>query len=293
MSNKVKKYIYGILPRRAFWQVLGLVALHMSAYYVPKLLFPGRECATLATAVDGWIPFVPLFSLFYVMAFVQWVFFYLLLAREEETVMRRYFTAALISKLACIVLFCALPTTIARPEPQGRDLFSFICRVVYHFDTPTNLFPSMHCLESWLCMRLALEEHRRGRVPEFARSVTRGYSGEMIRCVNRRQWKELEEYLVEITGRGDGSLRSRFLHRRKWRFEDRLAATADDMAEVAEEAGQIYVRYHTVGTCLLSLLVVLSTVFIKQHYFVDILAAIALAELSLHAGSLITRRRSR
>ena len=46
-----------------------------------------------------------------------------------------------------------LPTTLARPEVIGTDLCSRLVRLIYTFDPPVNLFPSIHCLESWCCIR--------------------------------------------------------------------------------------------------------------------------------------------
>lgn len=293
MKKKLDKFIFGILPKRGFVPVMSVMLLQFAAYYVPKLVNRGRTFYDLSTVPDGIIPFVPVFVIFYVMAFIQWVVYYLLLAREEECVMKRYLTAGVISKLTCMIIFIIIPTSIVRPAAAGRGFFSWCCRVVFSFDEPTNLFPSMHCLESWLCMRLALEQHRRGRVPEMARSMVRGYTGEMIPCVNRKQFKGIEEYLTKIKRAELETAFERMVSRRRWRFEDQLAAAADDAADAAEDEGQVFVRFHTIRTSVLSALVLLSTVFIKQHYFIDVIAGILLAEISLFAGKMITKERTR
>ena len=288
---KIKELAYRIIPERAFRQVAGIIIIHMASYYIPKLINMGRTAYNLSCPVDSLIPFTPLFVVFYVLAFLQWGVYYLILAREEENVMRRYLTAGAISKIVCMAVFIVIPTAIERPEIQQGGVFSFCCRVVYSFDEPTNLFPSMHCLESWLCMRLALEEHKRGRVPELARSIVRGYSGEMILCVNRKQWKEQSGDFIRIKRSEIDSLLEKIFSRRQWRLDERIESVTDEVAEAAEDEGAFFVRVHTLRTSLLSILVVLSTLFVKQHYFVDAVAAIILAELSLLTASILEKNR--
>lgn len=52
-----------------------------------------------------------------------------------------------------MVLFIAVPTTINRPAIDNRNIFSVMVQSIYEMDAPTNLFPSIHYLESWICFR--------------------------------------------------------------------------------------------------------------------------------------------
>ena len=289
MEKEVKRpsFIYRVVPKRSFWPVMGVVMLQMAAYYIPKLLNIGREHYIIETVPDRIIPFVPVFVVFYVLAFLQWVVYYLILAREEKSVMKRYLIAGAVGKLVCLALFLIVPTTITRPDP-GTGFFNFCCRVIYGFDEPTNLFPSMHCFESWMCMRLALEEKKKGRVPELSRSLVRGYSGEMILCVNRRQVRSFEGYITRVKRDEIEVLFEKVFSRRRWRLDEMVETAADEMAEATKDVGMIFVKTHTIRTCVLSILVFLSTVFIKQHYFVDMISAVLLAELALFFGKLVT-----
>ena len=38
-----------------------------------------------------------------------------------------------------------------RPEIVGTTIWDEIMKVLYAVDMPSNLFPSIHCLVSWLC----------------------------------------------------------------------------------------------------------------------------------------------
>ena len=35
-----------------------------------------------------------------------------------------------------------------RPVPQGNSPVSWLCRIIYSNDTPTNVFPSLHCYQA-------------------------------------------------------------------------------------------------------------------------------------------------
>lgn len=286
--SDIRKFAYRIIPERAFKPVIGVFVLHFCAYYVPKIVNSGRVHHTLETVVDSYIPFLPFFVIFYVLAFIQWCVYYVILAREEKSVMYRYLAAGAVSKIISMIMFIVVPTVIVRPQPADTGVFNFCCRAVYAFDVPTNLFPSMHVLESWLCMRLALEEHYLGRVPEVSRSIVRGYSGEMILCVNKKQWDESAGDFTAVSRKNLGSVFEKIFSRRKWTKAGSFARTVDSVAETAENHGQFFIRVHTARTCILSILVFFSTVFIKQHYFVDVVSAVVVAEISLFAGKKIS-----
>lgn len=109
--------------------------------------------SSLETPLDTALPFLAPFVLFYVLAFVQWGLNYLLIARDSKELCYRFVLGNIIAKLICLFFFLLLPTTLARPEVTGTDLCSRLVRLIYTFDPPVNLFPSIHCLESWCCIR--------------------------------------------------------------------------------------------------------------------------------------------
>ena len=76
---------------------------------------------------------------------------------------RRFFTADFIAKGVCFVFFVGLPTTMARPTVQGLNVWESLVRALYILDAPVNLFPSIHCLNSWLCWASARD------IPAFSR----------------------------------------------------------------------------------------------------------------------------
>lgn len=151
MQNRLKSWIpkYAILP-------LGLALLVNTCVYtgVGQL----RRFLTFSiweTPIDRVLPFVAPFVLFYVLAFAQWVISYILIARDSRELCYRFAIGNICAKIICLFFFLLFPTTLIRPEITGTDLCNRLVQLIYTIDAPVNLFPSIHCLESWACIRAA------------------------------------------------------------------------------------------------------------------------------------------
>ena len=105
----------------------------------------------MALKADSLIPFLPWTVSIYFGCFLFWGVIYIFLARGEKLEAYRFFCADLLAKGVCLVFFVLLPTTMSRPDIHGTDLWAHVMRFLYRVDAPYNLFPSIHCLVSWLC----------------------------------------------------------------------------------------------------------------------------------------------
>lgn len=105
----------------------------------------------MALPIDDLFPFLPWTIVIYFGCFLFWAVNYILVSMESREKSDRFFLADLLSKLVCLTVFVLFPATMERPEVTGSDIFSQIVRILYRIDPPTSLFPSMHCLVSWLC----------------------------------------------------------------------------------------------------------------------------------------------
>lgn len=148
------------VPAYAVLPILLTVAVNGVAYYLPKLLPLGFDPVYMGLGLDEKIPFCPAFIWAYVLAFPQWVLNWMMLARQERIFMNRRLAGEWLSKLLCGVCFVLLPTTLTRPAPTADSFSGWLTALIFAVDTPENLFPSIHCLQSWLCLRNALDmEH--------------------------------------------------------------------------------------------------------------------------------------
>ncbi len=142
------RMLSGLLPSSRLLGALFCVVLNGTVYWGAQWLTAGRDKLNMTTPLDELIPVVPTWVLVYVGAFLFWIAGYVLLARGENwyTIM----TGEVMAKLLCGVIFVALPTTNLRPT-LGTEPCDRLLGLIYALDAPTNLFPSIHCLESWIC----------------------------------------------------------------------------------------------------------------------------------------------
>ncbi len=134
-----------------------MLLANLAAFYGTRLLDTGAPVHSMATAPDARIPFVPAMIVVYLLAFVQWALGYLVLVHEPPRVCRRYACAMVLAQIISAACFLLCPTVMTdRPVPEGADLFSRLTALVFSMDAPDHLFPSLHCLESWMFMRITL-----------------------------------------------------------------------------------------------------------------------------------------
>ncbi len=156
------KRILGILPIYGLMPCIISPILNTLTYSGTKLIYPHASSYhniyhSLGN-LDEMIPFCPAWMLGYVFAFAVWIVGFILVAREERKVCYEVFTAEVLAKLMVLVVFLVYPTMMINPEyvyadQIGSGFIGWLCRLVYGFDAPDHLFPSIHCLENWILFR--------------------------------------------------------------------------------------------------------------------------------------------
>ena len=107
-------------------------------------------------AFDREVPLLPVFVWFYILAFPFWAVGYLLATRRGKDMFYRFVATDLTIHFICFICFILIPTTNIRPEIPGNTLSEKILALVYSLDggnSPSNLFPSIHCYVSWMCWK--------------------------------------------------------------------------------------------------------------------------------------------
>ncbi|MBQ0092948.1 MAG: phosphatase PAP2 family protein [Clostridiales bacterium] len=158
MENKktLLQRIRKIAPLYALLPGLVCIAFNVIVYNGNRLLTNGWDHYDLSNPHDSMITFLRWTVIFYVLFFPYLAVGYLGIVREGKKAFYRLATANLIAKAVCLVIFLLLPTFM--PDwPSGtfeiRNFFDWLLQFVYDHDEPNDLFPSIHCLESWLVMR--------------------------------------------------------------------------------------------------------------------------------------------
>ena len=151
----MKRLSYKPFPKYAYIPLFIVIVFNSLTYFGTRLLVSEDRLCDLGIFVDRLLPFVPFFSLFYVLAYLQWGANYWLHAYTGREQYYHLAMSDLIAKLLCMICFLAIPATIQRPEITGDGFFAQLTALIYQIDPPLSLFPSIHCLESWIAYRAA------------------------------------------------------------------------------------------------------------------------------------------
>lgn len=156
--NKLKK----LLPLYAVIPICLLIIFNIIAFSFTKLITDGGFHYDVSLPIDFKIPFVPAFIVIYIGSFVQWIWGFRLIAVQSKDFCFRIISYEIVAKLICLAIFLIMPTIMVRPEITGNGVFDWLTKLIYWFDTPTNLCPSLHCLESYVIFRasFSIKKHR-------------------------------------------------------------------------------------------------------------------------------------
>lgn len=152
MHLKIKK----LLRRSSLLAPLLVLLTNLLAYYGTHIINSGRRYNSVILNFDKNIPFVPAFIIIYVLAFVQWAVCYITIAVEDKSKVYYFCAGAAVANLICAAVFIIYPTAMTiRPRVYGKGFINSLARFIFSMDTPpVNLLPSIHCLESYLSIRI-------------------------------------------------------------------------------------------------------------------------------------------
>lgn len=114
----------------------------------------------LTGTLDKRIPVIPEFTGIYLLFFLFWTGNFLLAGFMGKSTAYRLIAADLLAWTVCGIIFLLFPTTNERPEVVVTDIWSWLMKLIYRIDPPANLFPSIHCLASWLSFVMVRSQKR-------------------------------------------------------------------------------------------------------------------------------------
>lgn len=155
--NKVMERVYKIIPKYAILPMAVSILLNVLTYFGTRLFTTSMYHYDISTYLDHHMPLWKPMMVIYVLAYVHWIVGYIVIGRENKEVCYKMFAGEQIAKLICLAFFIFMPTTMERPDQlPGTDFFTWLTNWIYAADAPDNLFPSIHCLESWMVFRGAM-----------------------------------------------------------------------------------------------------------------------------------------
>lgn len=147
------KKFFNVVPKYACFPLLLAIITNSLVYTGSKIITNHFKHYDLSIFLDDWIPFLSVFIIIYILAYLHWIIGYIVISRESKEKCVFIVTADILAKMMCLFLFLVLPTFIERPTVVPHDLLSFLTNFIYKMDEPVNLFPSIHCLESYMVFR--------------------------------------------------------------------------------------------------------------------------------------------
>ena len=142
------------LRDRSLWPIYIWFVVNVVAFYGGRLLTWGRTFYDLTLPVDRMIPVWTPAVIPYIGTFAFWGIGFLALSQMKDS--GRYYSimaAELVAKLLCFLIFLILPTKKVLPEISGNGICDRLLRLIYFLDEPNMLFPSVHCLDSFVILR--------------------------------------------------------------------------------------------------------------------------------------------
>lgn len=145
MLNFIKKNRYTIIP------IILLFVFQLSVYYFSKMINKNMLHHDFTLEFDRMVPLLTIFIVPYILSYVWWLVSPMLIANYlGKKAFYNYIFASVITYFICFLFYIILPTTIIRPNIENNSIFDILTNFIYTTDVPNNLFPSMHCLISWL-----------------------------------------------------------------------------------------------------------------------------------------------
>lgn len=141
-NKKKEKEIFLILLSTFLW--------NQSVYCGARWIANSWKHFNMTTYIDQLIPFLSWTVSIYLGCYLFWGINYFLCATQNKSERQRFFCADALAKGICFLLFLLIPTTNIRPEITGETFWDNLMILVYQLDAADNLFPSIHCLVSWL-----------------------------------------------------------------------------------------------------------------------------------------------
>ena len=147
-------------PRFAHVKLLGGWLVYFALYFLTENLIPVERCHVIHGFLDDVIPFNEFFVIFYVSWFLlvagslAYTFFY-----DVESFKRLQIYLMITQALAMLCYIVYPSVQDLRPAVFPREnVFTWVLGIIYAFDTPTGVCPSLHVAYSLGILSVALKD---------------------------------------------------------------------------------------------------------------------------------------
>lgn len=155
----IRKTLRKVIPTYAIMPLCLTGIMMACSYGLAKVIqaFIIFDPIDITSSMDAFFGFDPIWIWVYFGSYFFWIYQYTTIARESQEKACQLAVADAVAKMICLIFFIAMPATNVRPEIEGSGISAELMRLLYWIDTPTNLFPSIHCFVAWMGTRYIFE----------------------------------------------------------------------------------------------------------------------------------------
>ena len=148
-------------PEFSHLKLLGGWIVYFALYFLTENLIPYENCHVIHSVLDDRIPFCELFVVPYLLWFFLVAGSLLWLLLYDIPAFRKLCIYIMITQAGAMLTYIFWPNIqLLRPETMPRsNFFTWVLSIVYAFDTPTGVLPSLHAAYSIAI--LSVFEHRK------------------------------------------------------------------------------------------------------------------------------------
>lgn len=157
------------IPRTYLLMLVFNLLYNSLIYYSGQWMGTHTKAWNIEISLDNQIPVIPWFVGIYFSFFLFCAVNFLLMGYYGKKKACLFLCAELLAKTVCGIFYLCFPTTNLRPEIVGTDFWSRMLVELYQMDAAVNLFPSIHCMDSWFCV-VVLRNIR--KVPGWYMTIT-------------------------------------------------------------------------------------------------------------------------
>lgn len=152
-------------PRFAHVKLLAGWIVYFTLFFLTENLIPQERCHVIYWVLDDWIPFNETFVIFYVgwyllvFGSLAYTFFYDV---ERFRQLQTYIMITQALAMLCYIFYPSVQNL--RPETFPREnVFTWVLGLIYAFDTPTGVCPSLHVSYSLGILSVAWKDRQLSR----------------------------------------------------------------------------------------------------------------------------------
>jgi membrane-associated phospholipid phosphatase len=152
MANIVKRGNYMKSKKKDLPYLLFLLVMPVLGMIYKFLNTNPRDAVILSTDFDGFIPFLPIFIVPYIIWYAFILGYLVYFWYKDTAVYLKTLSVIVLGELICFIIYFYFQTTVPRPELHGNGILIELVAMIYNHDRPYNAFPSIHVLTTFAIM---------------------------------------------------------------------------------------------------------------------------------------------